>query len=73
MLFRSDPSEGEAKVLASLVDGQRRHFKGQPADAASLVAVGGFKPAPGTDAVELAAWTGGARALLNLHETITRD
>ena len=71
--LQRDPSEGEAKVLASLVDGQRRHFKGQPADAASLVAVGGFKPAPGTDAVELAAWTGGARALLNLHETITRD
>jgi hypothetical protein len=37
------------------------------------VSVGGFKPAPGIDVVELAALTGTARALLNLHETITRE
>jgi hypothetical protein len=63
----------ENRVLASLLAGQRQHYKALPADAAALVSVGGFKPAPGIDVVELAALTGTARALLNLHETITRE
>ena len=63
----------ENRVLAMLLDAQRQHYKALPADAAALVAVGGFKPLPGTDVVELAALTGTARALLNLHETITRE
>jgi len=67
------PSPDEAKVLATLIDNQREHFKGLPADAAALVSVGGFKPVPGAETIELAAWTGVARAMLNLHETITRD
>lgn len=60
-------------MLAALIDNQRKHFKGLPADAAALVSVGGFKPVPGAETIELAAWTGVARAMLNLHETITRD
>jgi hypothetical protein len=63
----------ENRVLASLLAGQRQHYKALPADAAALVSVGGFKPASGIDVVELAALTGTARALLNLHETITRE
>lgn len=71
--LQRQPLADENRVLAALLAGQRQHYKSLPADAAALVAVGGFKPTPGTDVVELAALTGTARALLNLHETITRE
>jgi hypothetical protein len=37
------------------------------------LSVGSTKPPGDLDAAELAAWTNVTRALLNLHETITRS
>jgi cytochrome c553 len=55
---------------------ERKHREQYAADrrAAELVVAAGPAPAAkDLDAVELAAWTSVARALLNLHETITRN
>ena len=41
--------------------------------AEAYLKVGNTKPPADLDAAELAAWTNVARALLNLHETITRS
>ena len=41
--------------------------------ARELVSVGGAPRARDLDPVELAAWTSVSRALLNLHEAITRN
>jgi hypothetical protein len=67
-----DPRGNERESLAKFLAAQRDYFKGAPADAAKLLKTG-LAPVPaGVDANELAAWTGVARVVLNLHETITR-
>ena len=43
------------------------------AAAEKLVTMGEAPPAKDLDECELAAWTSVARAILNLHETITRS
>jgi hypothetical protein len=70
LLRQPDPAELDS--LAAFLANQREHFKATPEDAAKLP-----RKIPGLDAsrydpVELAAWTSIGRALLNLHETITR-
>ena len=66
-------SDAELKVLAQLLDGHVRHFRDNPKAAEALLKVGD-RPAPAdVPAPELAAWTNVARAILNLHETITRN
>ncbi len=67
------PKPAEVAVLVQLLTTQRAEHAGDPAAARALVAVGAAPVATDLDPVELAAWTGVARALLNLHETITRD
>jgi len=63
----------ELGVLAGLLSAHREHYAAQP-EAARGVGENGIVPPPaGVDAVELAAWTSVARALLALHETITRS
>jgi hypothetical protein len=62
----------ETESLLRFLAGQRDHFRGHPGEARKLLAVGQI-PAPRDLPVpELAAWTGVCRAILNLHETITR-
>jgi hypothetical protein len=66
------PSEAELDSLHAFLASQRDHFRAQPEDAAKLP-----RPIPGSwpvqpEPVELAAWVSVGRALLNLHETITR-
>jgi hypothetical protein len=67
------PSAAEAKVLGDLLEHHRKHYQQSPAAAQALLKVG-QRPAP-TDlpAAELAAWASVTRAILNLHETITRN
>ncbi len=67
------PTAAEAKVLGALLEHHRKHYQASPAAAQALLKVG-ERPAP-TDipAPELAAWTSVTRAILNLHETITRN
>jgi hypothetical protein len=62
----------ELKSLRGFLDGQRAYFRARPAEAAKLLAVGVAPNPAGLDATEHAAWVGVCRAVLNLHETITR-
>lgn len=67
------PDEREIAVLRELLTADRAHFQSEP-DAAARLAKSGQFAWPGDVApVELAAWTAVARAVLNLHETVTRN
>jgi hypothetical protein len=62
----------EQESLLRFLAGQREHFRSHAEEARKLLAVG-LAPLPRDIAVpELAAWAGVCRAILNLHETITR-
>ena len=67
------PLDSELSALRRLLETQRSAFAKDP-DAASQFTRTGKAPTPaGLDPVLWAAWTDVARALLNLHETITRS
>jgi len=66
------PTDGERTTLRRLLEKHQAEFRSDPGAAASLLQVGARPPPPDLDAATLAAWTSIARALLNLHETITR-
>jgi hypothetical protein len=71
-LLNRVPAPEESALLASLYQKQLARYKTSPEDAKALLGVG-LRPAnPALDPVDLAATTAAARALLNLHETITR-
>lgn len=62
----------EAAVLGELVGKHREQFRHDSEAVKKLLGVGA-RPAPADlDPVELAAWTSVARAILNLHELVTR-
>ncbi|MFO0261279.1 MAG: DUF1553 domain-containing protein, partial [Planctomycetota bacterium] len=66
------PMAAELDSLLAFLASQREHFQAHPEDAAKLPRpIPGLLPAP-ADPVELAAWVSVGRAVLNLHETITR-
>jgi hypothetical protein len=66
-------SAEELKILDELYKKELAHFKAAPNDARELIRVG-ESPAPsGIAPAELAAMTTVARAILNTHETITRN
>ncbi|HEX7377709.1 MAG TPA: DUF1553 domain-containing protein, partial [Pirellulales bacterium] len=67
-----DPTPEETAVLAKLYETNRAAYAAEPAAASELAQNGDLKPPAGADPVELAAWTAVTRAILNLHETITR-
>ncbi len=67
------PLDSELIALRRLLESQRTAFAKDP-EAASQFTRTGKAPTPaGLDPVQWAAWTDVARALLNLHETITRS
>ena len=63
----------EVDVLAELLTKHREAFKANAEESKKLIATGDAPPAKDVDATELAAWINVARAILNLHETITRN
>lgn len=67
------PRKEETKILRGLFDEQHEIYQDDEAAARSLVSVGGAPVPKDLDVVEVAAWTSVSRALLNLHETITRN
>ena len=71
------PRAAEIQVLATLLQQARVDFGSAPERAAALLAVdtqpGRWVPPAGITSVEIAAWTQTCRAILNLHETYTRD
>ena len=71
VLSRSPTSE-EITLFTSLHENQLARYRETPEDATKLLAVGLKPPADEKDPARLAAMTAVTRALLNLHETITR-
>jgi mono/diheme cytochrome c family protein len=63
----------EVKVLTALVEKHRQSYAQDPAAAQALLKVGQSPVPADIPAPELAAWTSVTRAILNLHEMITRN
>ena len=66
------PNRHETKLLQTLFEQQRTRYQGDGAAARDLVSTGAKPVAKDLPTAELAAWTSVSRAILNLHETITR-
>jgi len=67
------PQPEEIATLRALLDKHRGQYRADRLAAEAYLNVGNTKPSAELDAAELAAWANVARALLNLHETITRS
>lgn len=65
------PAAQEMALLVELWEQQFARYQKTPADAEALIAIGLKPNIDGSAAPELAAYTAAARAVLNLHETIT--
>jgi hypothetical protein len=66
------PRDEEIAVLNELYDKHLAHYQKHPEKAKKLISVGLKDRATGFPPAKLAAWTSVSRAILNLHETITR-
>lgn len=71
-LLSRAPSTDEVALLARLYKKQLARYLAKPADAKLLLGIGLSPAVASLDPAELAATTAVTRALLNLHETITR-
>jgi hypothetical protein len=67
------PRADEARILGDLLRKHAAQYRADPRAAARVASAGLAPPAKDLDAVELAAWTSVARAILNLPELITRS
>jgi hypothetical protein len=67
------PRPEESQTLLPLLAKQLADYKKDTAAAAALLKVGDAPAPANVDVAELAAWTNIARALFNLHETVTRS
>jgi len=67
------PSPEEKRILDGLYKKSLAQFRRAPDDARALIHEGESPVAPGVAASDLAAMTTVARAILNTHETITRN
>ncbi len=63
----------EIEVLSALLDKHRREAAAEPESAGELLKVGAMPLDAAMDKTELVAWTSVARAILNLHEVVTRN
>ena len=66
------PDAAESAILKNLLTQNRGRYKADAKAAAALLKVGEAPVSADLDPAELAAWTAVCRALLNLHEAITR-
>ncbi len=67
------PTQEERRILAGLYRKDLKQFRAAPDDARQLIAVGESAVPAKAKPVDLAAMTTVARAILNMHETITRN
>ena len=67
------PTNAEVKLLQTLWDKQRARYRSDDAAARELVSTGATPVPSDLPVADYAAWTSVARAILNLHETITRN
>lgn len=70
--FSREAAAEEREVLGELVSAQLADFRKEPARAKQLLGIGFAETPAEMDPVELAAWTGVARALINKHEFVMR-
>jgi hypothetical protein len=68
-----DPTNDERRILSDLYTHNLQRFTTSPAAARELSAIGDAPLPPNADLPKLAALTMVTRAVLNLHETITRN
>jgi len=66
------PTPPETSLLAAMYEKHRAQFAADTAAADQLLATGEWPAPKDLDRADLAAWTSVTRAILNLHETITR-
>jgi hypothetical protein len=66
------PEPAETDSLLRFLGDQRAYYRLAPAEAGRFTGVGLQPPSGALDQVELAAWAGVGRVLLNMHETVTR-
>jgi hypothetical protein len=71
--FDRDPTKEERRVLEDLYSQSFAEFRRAPGDAASFIHTGEASVPEALKPAELAAMTTVARAILNLHEMITRN
>lgn len=67
------PKDAESKILLALLEKHRADFTKNPVEATKLLAVGEVKVPTDLNAAEVAAWISVCRAIINLHETMTRQ
>jgi hypothetical protein len=67
------PSREETRLLEDLFEKQRRRYQQDAEAARALVSTGDAPLAADLPLADLAGWTAVSRAVLNLHETITRN
>ncbi len=67
------PTTAETGILQELFNRQRARYRAEEPAARELAAVGAAPVTSKAGAADLAAWTAVTRAVLNLHETITRN
>lgn len=70
--FSRAANDREQAVLLAFLDQQREHYQKNAAEARALLTTGLFQIPEDSDAVEMAAWTSVARALLNKHEFVMK-
>lgn len=71
-LLSRSPDREETALLTTLYNRQLARYRASPEDAKRLLSIGLSPPATDLDPADLAATTAVTRALLNLHESITR-
>ena len=67
------PDNDELQLLADLYRQSLAHFKSQPTAATSFLKIGDSPAPPNANPADLAAMSNVARAIMNLHEVVTRD
>ena len=67
------PKPEETQVLLALLQKHRKQFAEKPEEAKKLLSIGDAVSPKDVKPEELAAWVSVCRAILNLHETITRQ
>lgn len=68
-----DPSPQEQAIITRMFIADVKDYRTDPAATKKLLSVGMHRAPKELDEAELAAWTGVARAILNLSETMTRN
>jgi hypothetical protein len=67
------PEPSEIELLMNLLESSREHFAAHPDQVKTLLDAGAREAVEFIEPADLAAWVEVARAILNLHETTTRE